>query len=323
MNDSDGPNAAVIASTPPKEIPTEIPAEIPTKVPAQPTTWTDPDSVRRYVLDCRQRGETVAVVPTMGALHEGHLALVDEARRNADRVVVTIFVNPTQFAPTEDLNRYPRPIEQDLRLLAGRAVDAVFMPENETIYPPGFGTYVDPPPVAGPLEGQHRPSHFRGVATVVLKLLQIIPADVAVFGQKDFQQLRVIEDMVRDLNVPTRIIGHGIVRDPDGLAMSSRNAYLTDQQRITALSLSRALRAIASLVASATTDVATLEAVLRDHLRNMDSVDYAVIVDAQTLAPIVRIDRPAVALIAARIGSTRLIDNVVLFPPESDDRRAD
>lgn len=264
---------------------------------------------------CREQHaniKTIGFVPTMGALHEGHLSLVRQAKSQCDVCVVSVFVNPTQFSANEDLSRYPRPLERDLEMIASVGVDAVFLPTATIMYPAGFGSYVLPPPVAMPLEGQSRPDHFRGVTTVVMKLLQIIPADAAFFGQKDYQQLRVIEDMARDLNVPTEIVACAIVRDADGLALSSRNRYLSDEQRVRALSLSRALDRAATMIAAGERGVGVIEEAMVDSLSDCDSVDYAVVVHAETLQPITTLERPAVALIAARVGITRLIDNRIL-----------
>lgn len=251
----------------------------------------------------------------MGALHDGHLSLVRQAKRMCDDCVATIFVNPTQFAAGEDLSRYPRPLDRDLRLLAAENVAAVFLPTDTTMYPNGFGTYVTPPPVGLPLEGHSRPEHFRGVTTVVMKLFQIIPADRAFFGQKDYQQLRVIEDMTRDLNVPIEIMRCDIVREPDGLAMSSRNRYLTDSQRVRALTLSRALDRAESLLKTGRHEAGLIADAMMSELGDCDSVDYAVIVDQKTLQAPENghvIAGQCIALVAARLGSTRLIDNRIL-----------
>ena len=259
--------------------------------------------------------QTVGLVPTMGALHEGHLSLVRRAKQQCDVCVTTIFVNPTQFAPSEDLSRYPRPLDRDLELLAGEGVDAVFLPTNEVMYPDGFGTYVTPPPIAMPLEGASRPEHFRGVTTVVMKLFQIIAAQQAFFGQKDFQQLRVIQDMARDLDLPVEIVPCEIVREPDGLAMSSRNRYLSDDERSRALSISQALNAVVQHGNSGETSASKLNALLSEILSPCDSVEYALIADTRTLQPIESLSGVPgrdIALIAARVGTTRLIDNQIL-----------
>ena len=259
----------------------------------------------------------IALVPTMGALHEGHLSLVRRARELADEVVVSIFVNPTQFAPTEDLARYPKPIEDDLAALRDEGVAMVFNPSVESIYPHGFSTFVDPPKVASPLDGIIRPGHFRGVCTVVLKLFQIIPASIAVFGQKDYQQSLVVAAMINDLNVPLTIVVAATVREPDGLAMSSRNRYLSNDERARALCISRALNKAQGLFDLGERNVATIEASMLHELRvgksdGVESVDYAVITDHETLQPLESITDSAVALVAARIGTTRLIDNMII-----------
>ena len=259
----------------------------------------------------------IALVPTMGALHEGHLSLVRRARELADEVVVSIFVNPTQFAPTEDLARYPKPIEDDLAALRDEGVAMVFNPSVETIYPNGFSTFIDPPKVASPLDGIIRPGHFRGVCTVVLKLFQIIPASIAVFGQKDYQQSLVVAAMIKDLNVPITLVVAATVREPDGLAMSSRNRYLSQDERARALCISRALNAARRLFDLGERNVATIEATMLHELRvgksdGVDSVDYAVITDHETLQSLESITNSAVALVAARIGTTRLIDNMII-----------
>ncbi len=248
----------------------------------------------------------------MGALHEGHLSLVRQAKSQCDLCVTTIFVNPTQFAANEDLSKYPRPLDRDLEMLTASGVDAVFLPTDALMYPQGFSTYVTPPAVGLTLEGQHRPEHFRGVTTVVMKLFQIIPSDAAFFGRKDFQQLRVIEHMVRDLNVPIEIVPCEIVREADGLAVSSRNRYLNDEQRSRALSLSRALNAAQNLVRDGETQSERIEAAMMSELSHCDRVDYAVVVDADTLQRSDTMSNRAVALIAARVGETRLIDNCLL-----------
>ena len=199
------------------------------------------------IAQLRAAGKRVGLVPTMGALHAGHLSLVQRAKAECEVVVATIFVNPTQFAPHEDFGKYPRTWEADLDLLASAACDFVFAPRPEEMFPSDFSTYVEPPAVAAPLEGVCRPGHFRGVATVVLKLFQIVPVAAAYFGQKDFQQALVIERLTADLNLPIQIVVCPIVREPDGLAMSSRNRYLSPQQREQALGLSRSLRAAREL----------------------------------------------------------------------------
>lgn len=269
----------------------------------------------RALVDTRRRdGARIGVVPTMGALHDGHLSLIRKSRQFCDCTIATIFVNPTQFGPNEDFARYPRTLEQDLSLLASERTNFVFCPTKEDMYPPGFSTYVEPPASSQRLEGQIRPGHFRGVCTVVLKLLEAVPADAAYFGQKDFQQALVIKHMVRDFNLRTEIVVCPIVRDPDGLALSSRNRYLTPDERARALGLASALTAANRTFASGESDAERLREQMRNTLLRsaVDSIDYVSIADCETLEEINQIDRPAVALIAARLGATRLIDNMIL-----------
>ncbi|QDS90412.1 Pantoate-beta-alanine ligase [Rosistilla ulvae] len=271
---------------------------------------------QRWTLDQRAVGNRVGLVPTMGALHAGHISLAQRSHTICDRTAATIFVNPTQFAPSEDLDKYPRTLDADLEKLEAAGVDLVFTPEPNEVYPPGFSTYVSPPAVGGTLEGASRPDHFRGVTTVVMKLFNIVPATHAFFGQKDYQQAAVISAMCRDMNVPIQLEICPIVREPDGLAMSSRNRYLSDDQRQRALGLSRALKAAEQQFRSGETDGPQLEQTMLDALAEakVDTIEYAVIADAITLEPLPTIDRPAVALIAARVGATRLIDNTLLTP---------
>ena len=278
-----------------------------------------PTDAYQFVTRHRAAGRTVGIVPTMGALHPGHLSLARQSGTLCDVTVATIFVNPTQFGPGEDLNRYPRTLGQDYELLAAEHVAAVFVPASDAIYPAGFSTYVQPPEIAKPLEGVCRPGHFRGVTTVVMKLFQILPASHAFFGQKDYQQLKVIEAMSRDLNVPMEIVSCPIVREQDGLAMSSRNRYLSDQDRQRALLLYRALMQIEQSVRRGQRETAQLEREMRKVLTavgeqhgGVDKIDYARIVNPDSLAPIDNIDGNAVALIAAYVGSTRLIDNLLI-----------
>ncbi len=279
-----------------------------------------PQAARQYVLDQRSGGRTVGIVPTMGALHDGHLSLVRLSKAKCDVTIATIFVNPTQFGPGEDLKRYPRDLEKDMSLLGGEGCDAVFTPEVPQMYPEGFSTFVQPPEVGLSLEGKHRPDHFRGVTTIVLKLFNCLPATHAFFGRKDYQQWKVIEAMVRDLDVGIDVLAGGIVREDDGLAMSSRNAYLSTEQRQTALLLSSALQKAKSAFESGQRSIDVLQAEMRQVLAGIDSnnagvdkIDYAVIVDADNLSPIASIEnKQAVALIAAWVGKTRLIDNLLL-----------
>jgi pantoate--beta-alanine ligase len=239
---------------------------------------------------------------------------VQVARERADVVVATIFVNPTQFGPNEDLAKYPRTLDADLQALSAAGCDCVFVPSPADMYPAGSSTFVEPPAVSQPLEGICRPGHFRGVATIVLKLFQIIPADVACFGQKDFQQAQVIRRMVADFNVPIEIVVCPIIREPDGLAMSSRNRYLSAPERQQALALSQALDEAERLVTSGEIEAEPIVAAMRNRLRSagITRIDYAVLADPESLAEVPRIEGRAVALIACYVGSTRLIDNRLL-----------
>jgi pantoate--beta-alanine ligase len=268
-------------------------------------------ALRRTIADWRDAGGRVGLVPTMGALHEGHLALVRLARQRADRVVVSIFVNPTQFAPNEDFSAYPRPLREDSRKLAGLA-DLVFVPSVDEMYPEGSATTVSlAGPAAAGLEDRFRPTHFQGVATVVAKLLIQAMPDVAIFGEKDFQQLKVVTRMARDLHLPARILGGATVREPDGLALSSRNRYLSPDERTRAPHLCRALRDCAEAI-HAGTDLAEAVTEARTALASAGfEVDYVEARHAETLAPVASpADGPVRLLAAARLGATRLIDNI-------------
>ncbi|HEX2033623.1 MAG TPA: pantoate--beta-alanine ligase [Chloroflexota bacterium] len=255
--------------------------------------------------------QPLGLVPTMGALHQGHLSLVQQARRECATVAMSIFVNPAQFGPHEDFARYPRPVGEDHRLAAAAGVDLVFQPAVEEMYPPGFATYVEPGPPALRWEGEHRPGHFRGVATVVTKLLTVVAPQRAYFGQKDFQQLQVIRRLVADLNLPVEIVGCPTVREPDGLALSSRNVYLPAAARPYATVLHLALEEGRRRVAAGERDAVRLRRAMETILLDTPEVtiDYVAVVDAETLEPLDEIRHPAHALIAARLGGVRLIDN--------------
>jgi pantoate--beta-alanine ligase len=272
----------------------------------------NPDAARTWVLNQRREG-TIALVPTMGALHEGHLSLVRKGLSVCDQVVATIFVNPTQFGPQEDFARYPRTMAEDLAKLQAVGTMMVFAPTVEAMYPAGASTFVEPPRIAVPLEGQIRPGHFRGVATIVLKLFNLLSTDFACFGKKDFQQLRVIQTMVRDLNLPVKILDCETVREPDGLAMSSRNRYLTSREREQALGIDRALTVAKSEFLRGNRNVPQVEELMRAELirSGFQKIDYAVIVDPETLLPSEASQHTSrsIALIAAQLGTTRLIDN--------------
>ena len=255
-------------------------------------------------------------VPTMGYLHEGHLALVRQAREASACVAASIFVNPTQFGPNEDLARYPRDPERDLALLRREGVAAVFMPEPEEIYPPGFSTFIDVVEIATRLEGAHRPGHFRGVATVVGKLFGIVQPERAYFGQKDAQQLLVILQMGADLNLPVEVVAVPTVREQDGLALSSRNVYLSADERRQALALSRALRLGEERFAAGERDAGAIRSEMERLISAKPAarIDYISIADAATLEELTEIDRPALVSMAVRVGGTRLIDNTMLTP---------
>ncbi len=262
----------------------------------------------------RAAGLRVGFVPTMGALHAGHLSLATEANRRAGFVAASIFVNPTQFGPNEDLSRYPRDLEGDLTKLASAGVDAVFAPEPAEVYPPGDATRVRVGAVADPLCGRFRPGHFEGVATVVAKLFALAGPSVAVFGKKDYQQLLVIRRMARDLFFPVEVVGLATMREPDGLAMSSRNAYLSPEERAKALALARGLDAAARAFAAGERRARELERLARDPVNRVaSSVDYVEVRDADSLGGFEGDVGPrAVLAIACRVGATRLIDNMVL-----------
>ena len=269
------------------------------------------DELRATVASERQRGGRIGLVPTMGALHAGHLSLVEISNQECDVTIATIFVNPKQFSPHEDLDKYPRTIERDLELLSRLRVPFVFAPMEEEIYPAGFSTFVDPPSVALPLEGELRLHHFRGVATVVLKLFNLVQADVAYFGQKDYQQSLVIRRMVEDLGLPITIKICPIIREQDGLAMSSRNRYLSSAERLQALAISRALDDARQLVEAGERDANRLRNTLRQVLEQaaISKIEYVQIVHPETLDELDQIGDAAIALIAVQVGKTRLIDN--------------
>lgn len=272
------------------------------------------EELRAEIRSARSAGKKIGCVPTMGALHDGHISLVESARQETDFVVVTIFVNPTQFAPHEDLSKYPRPLEDDLRKCADAGVDLVFNPHADTVYPAKDAAYVEVPACSTMLEGAHRPSHFRGVATIVLKLFNMVMPDIAFFGQKDYQQQLLIRHMVDDLNVPVEIRTCPTVRESDGLAMSSRNMYLSDADRQTALALSQALKLAHDACCADGKALVEARQAMLDHLARFPDIklDYVVIADANTLSEVEHAVPEMVALIAARVGTTRLIDNMLI-----------
>lgn len=269
---------------------------------------------RSVIREMRTLGKTVGLVPTMGALHEGHLSLVRASRGSCEATVVSIFVNPTQFGPNEDLVKYPRTFEADCAALEREGVDAVFAPSAGEMYAPGASTFVEVEGLSARLDGGSRPGHFRGVATVVAKLFNIVGPDRAFFGQKDAAQVAVLRKMVRDLNFPVELVVCPIVREPDGLAMSSRNRYLSAEERRQALALHGALGEIERLAAAGVTDarelIAAAEAVLASE--SLVRVDYCRVVDPDTLEDVANVRGGALAAVAAFVGTTRLIDNVLI-----------
>ena len=275
-----------------------------------------PAEMQRWSEGMRQRRETIAFVPTMGFLHEGHLTLMREGRKRASVLASSLFVNPTQFGQNEDFSRYPRNLERDCELMRTVPVDALFAPAPDAMYPAGSQTWVEATEVTKGLCGDHRPGHFRGVTTVCAKLFNIVKPHIALFGEKDFQQLRAIQRMVRDLNFDLEVVPVATVREKDGLAMSSRNAYLTAEQREQALALSRALKAAGACLRAGAIRPADLARAAHEVLEATAGlkIEYVEAVDAETLSPITSIDRPVVVAIAAQVGATRLIDNMVFAP---------
>ncbi len=264
----------------------------------------------------RQSGDRIALVPTMGALHDGHMSLVQMARAHADHVAVSIFVNPKQFGPTEDFDAYPRPAAADVAKLEQAGVDTLWMPAVSEVYPEGFATHVAVARLGDHLCGAARPGHFDGVATIVSKLFNQVRPDVAVFGEKDWQQLGIIRQLARDLDFEIEIVGAPILRDADGLALSSRNAYLSADERRQALALPQTLqRTVKALQAGSAVASALAEAVSSLTLSGFSPVDYVALVDAISLEPMERLDRNARLLAAAKLGKTRLIDNFPVAPP--------
>ena len=272
--------------------------------------------VRAACLDARAGGRRLGLVPTMGALHEGHLLLVRAAKAQCDAVAVSIFVNPTQFGPAEDLSKYPRQFDRDSRLLEAEGADILFAPPVEEIYSDGAVSWVLVEGLSEKLDGRSRPGHFRGVTTIVAKLFNIIEPAAAFFGQKDAAQLAVIRRMVRDLNFPVEIVACPIVREPDGLAMSSRNAYLNRDERVRALVLQRALQETRQLFNAGERSAAKLISAAKEVFAREPQVvlDYLEIVDPETLDPVERISQKTLVALAGYVGSTRLIDNLVLTP---------
>ena len=273
------------------------------------------DDVRKEVKEWKKQGLSVGFVPTMGYLHEGHRSLMEAARKENDKVVVSIFVNPMQFGPTEDLESYPRDLDKDSKLCEGVGVDLIFHPEPEEMYPEGFCSYVDMNGLTTELCGKSRPIHFRGVQTVVLKLFNIVTPDNAYFGQKDAQQLAVVTRMVKDLSVDTKIHGCPISREEDGLAKSSRNTYLSEPERQAALILSQSLQVGKALIEQGETDATVVKKAISDKIATepLARIDYVDVVDFDTITPIEQIKGNTLVAIAVYIGKTRLIDNFIIF----------
>jgi pantoate--beta-alanine ligase len=273
--------------------------------------------MQRRASDWRKAGKTISFVPTMGFLHEGHISLMRGGRERADVLVVSIFVNPTQFAPNEDLDRYPCDFEGDEKKCRTNGVDAIYYPPVEEMYPIGYQTYVNVKEVSQGLCGASRPTHFQGVATVCLKLFNAVKPHYAIFGQKDYQQLQVIRRMVKDLDMDMEIIGMPTVREPDGLAMSSRNKYLSREERERAIALSASLRTAKNTFKKGERDPDEIAGIVKKALKKAEpcEIDYVEVRDAEDLTPVKRIGKgPVVVALAVKIGATRLIDNMVLRP---------
>lgn len=264
----------------------------------------------------KRQGYKIAFVPTMGFLHGAHLALVKKAKELGDKTVVSIFVNPLQFGPKEDFREYPRDLERDLALLEKEKVDAVFIPETEEMYPPDFQTYVEVTKLTTGLCGAFRPGHFKGVTTVVLKLFNIVNPDIAIFGEKDYQQLQVIKQMIKDLNLDIEIVAHPTVREKDGLAMSSRNIYLSSAERESAISLYKALLLAQKLIKEGERDSQKIKEEMEKFIYSFPftKVQYIEFVDPQTLDPIDKINKPVLCALAVYVGKARLIDNMLITP---------
>ncbi|MBM4154651.1 MAG: pantoate--beta-alanine ligase [Lentisphaerae bacterium] len=277
---------------------------------------TTPRAMQDAALTLRAAGRRIGVVPTMGFLHEGHASLIRLARARADVVIVTLFVNPAQFGPNEDLSRYPRDFERDRALCEAEGADILFAPGADSVYAADASVWIDEDRLSRGLCGASRPGHFRGVCTVVAKLFNLTQPHVAVFGEKDAQQLRILRRMVRDLDIPVEVVAGPTVRETDGLAMSSRNAYLSPEERLQATCLRRALDAAASRLAAGERSAAALRAAMAEVIAGapLARADYIEIVDDETLEPVTLIGRPALAAMAVFVGRTRLIDNAVLRP---------
>lgn len=273
------------------------------------------EDMRAWSREQKAAGQRVSFVPTMGALHEGHLSLLREGKKRGDALVLSIYVNPTQFSPNEDLDNYPRDLEGDIEKAKSCGTDAVFFPSNEIMYPQGYQTYVDVLEVTQNLCGSSRETHFRGVTTVVAKLFNIAEPDIALFGEKDYQQLATIKRMIKDLDMPIEIVGCPIVREEDGIAMSSRNVYLSSEERIAARSLNKSLKIASDLIDTGETDARKIIGVVRKAIEDskLARIDYVKLVDANTLEDIQKVDKSALLALAVFFAKTRLIDNRVFL----------
>jgi len=277
-------------------------------------TITSLDVIQKITLELHKKNKTIGFIPTMGALHKGHLKLVEESKKKNDVTIFSIFVNPAQFSPTEDLSKYPRPFKQDKKLLENEKVDYLFYPDVKTMYPAGFQTYISVNNLSNIFEGKSRPGHFTGVSTIVMKLFNLIQPTNAYFGQKDFQQCAVIRQMVRDLNLSIVINVIPTVRDQDGLALSSRNIFLNKEERKQALNLYQSLLLGKELVIAGNKDVANIKLEIKKYLEKnkLIKLDYIEICDPENLSPVKVVTKKVVILIAAYVGKTRLIDNILV-----------
>ena len=276
---------------------------------------TDPKALQKQCLEWRQQGLTIGLVPTMGFLHEGHTTLMDRARPLCDKLIVTLFVNPTQFGENEDLDKYPHDFDGDKAKAESHGADLLFAPIKDDMYEMDHATWIDVPELGQHLCGASRPGHFRGVCTVVTKLFMLAQPTVAVFGQKDWQQLAIIKRMVRDLNIPVEIIGQEIVREADGLALSSRNTYLTEKERAAAPAIRQGLLKVADTILAGETKSDSIKQLLIDEYKStlpMGTVDYIEIVDPESIVPVETITQPVLAAVAIQVGKARLIDNLLI-----------
>lgn len=277
--------------------------------------FTDPKELQKQCLAWRREGLTIGLVPTMGYLHDGHLALMERARPLCDKLIVTLFVNPTQFGENEDLDKYPHDFDGDKAKAESRGADILFAPVKTDMYQADHATWIDVPELGEYLCGASRPGHFRGVCTIVTKLFMLAQPDVAVFGQKDWQQLAIIKRMVRDLDIPVEVIGHEIIREADGLAMSSRNAYLTEEERAAAPAIRKGLLGLADMVKAGERNVEAAKDFLKKEYAAtlpMGTVDYMEVVDPDAIKPVAEITKPVLVAVAVFVGKARLIDNILI-----------